>query len=170
MRDEGVDGWWDDDGPLPDYVPCDDEPEPVTAPADPLDDAVYWTRRRNQADAQTALAVYELLRTTPALGRVSRHDQVAAEIAPAFGWGTGAALNFVQVTDLLASRLRATFQQVIDGRLDWFKATKLAEYVAPLSPEHARQVEAKCLPKAAERTPARHCAAVRRAVAQVDPE
>jgi hypothetical protein len=171
MFESGGEQWsWDDHGPLPDPpvdLPDDPEPDPV---ADPLDDALHWTRVCNRAEAQRALAVHELLRTTTASGRVSRHDQVAGEIAAAFGWGMGAALKFVHVTDALATRLRVTFSAVIDGRLDWYKASILAELTAPLTVEQAREVEAKTLGKAVERSPARHTDAVRRAVARIDPE
>jgi len=169
LESGGEDRSWDDDGPLPEPpvdLP-DPEPEPV---ADPLEDALHWTRRCNQAEAQRALAVHELLRTTIASERVSAHDLVAGEIAAAFGWGMGAALKFVHVTDALATRLRATFAEVIAGRLDWYKASILAEATAGLTLEQAQAVEAKTLSKAAERSPARHADAVRRAVAQVDPD
>ena len=54
--------------------------------------------------------------------------------------------------------------------LSWYKATILAEATAGLTAEQARAVEDKVLAKAAGRTPAQHADAVRRAVAQVDPD
>ena len=95
---------------------------------------------------------------------------VAAEIAAALGLGTREATRRVDIADLLANRLRATLAALCRGEIDWDKAATLADHVAPLTAEQARQVEAATLPHAATRTWARHADAVRRAVARIDPD
>src|SRR3954462_13682029 len=117
-------------------------------------------------DGQIALAVLHELHNTSTVGLISARDLVAAEIGPALGIGSRTALDLVDVCVALHTRLRA----VCAGDLSWYKATKLAELTAALSVDLARRGEEMVLAKAGGRTPARHAAAVRRAVAQVDPE
>src|SRR5207302_11248181 len=116
------------------------------------------------------LWVLRLLReTTPAAG-VGARDLVAGEIGPALGLGSGAAIKLVDLSVALHERLPATLRAVCDGELSWYKATILAEAVAPLTDDQAHQVEQLVLAKATERSRAQHGTAVRRAVAQVDPD
>src|SRR3954471_14057535 len=162
--------WWEDDCPLPDVPPVDlpDDPEPE--PVDALDEIVRSDRNHNATAGQRALWVLQLLRETTAIGGGSARDLVAGEIGPPLGLGSGAAVKLVDISVALHHRLPATLRAVCDGRLSWYKATTLAEAVAPLTDDQARQVEQQVLPKAAGRTPAQHANAVRRAVAQVDPD
>src|SRR3954452_25060308 len=170
MQSEPDDGWWEDDCPLPDVPPVDlpDDPEPE--PADALDEIVRSDRDHNATAGHRALWVLQLLRETTPIGGGSARDLVAGEIGPALGLGSGAAVKLVDISVALHQRLPATLRAVCDGRLSWYKATVLAEAVAPLTDDQARQVEQQVLPKAAGRTPAQHANAVRRAVAQGAPD
>src|SRR4051794_13159068 len=168
MRQDDETGW-QDDCPLPDVPPVDlpdDEDEPV----DFIDEAQRAARSRNVMDGQIALAVLHELHTTSTGGLIRPRDLVAAEIGPALGIGSRTATDLVDVCVALHTRLPATLRAVCAGDLSWYKATKLAELTAALSLDLARRVEEMVLAKAPGRTPARHADAVRRAVAQVDPE
>src|SRR3954447_23216979 len=127
-------------------------------------------KMRNAADGQIALRVLQLLRTTTPIGPVSARDRVVGEIGAALRLGSGAAIKLVDISVALHERLPATLRAVCGGSLSWHKATILGELTAPLTGEQARQVEDTVLPKAAQRTPAQHREAVRRAVARVDPQ
>src|SRR4051812_40924403 len=160
---------WQDDCPLPDVPPVDlpdDDPEPI----DFIDEAQRAARSRNVMDGQIALAVLHELHTTSTVGLIRPRDLVAAEIGPALGIGSRTAIDLVDVCVALHTRLPATLRAVCAGDLSWYKATKLAELTAALSLDLARRVEEMVLAKAGGRTPARHADAVRRAVAQVDPD
>src|SRR4051794_23432492 len=163
------DGWWEDDCPLPDVPPVDLPDDPDLEPVDGIDEARRADRNRNVMDGQIALAIlHELAATTP-IGGISARDLVAAEIGAALTLGAGAAMKLVALSVALHERLPATLRAVCDGSVSWYKATILAEAVAPLTDAQARAVEEMVLPKAAGRTPAQHADAVRRAVARVDP-
>src|SRR4051794_6732928 len=166
MQEEYDDGWQDEDCPLPPVDLPDDDPEPI----DFIDEAQRAARYRNVMDGQLALAVLHELRTTTTVGLIRPRDLVAAEIGPALGIGSRTATDLVDLCVALHTRLPATLRAVCAGDLSWYKATKLAELTAPLTIDQARRVEEMVLAKAPERTPARHADAVRRAVAEVDPD
>src|SRR5947209_10500139 len=169
MQDGIDDGSWWDDGPLPEPpvdLPHDPEPEDVDA----VEEIVRLDRSHNRLDGHRALWVLQLLATTTPAGGISARQLVAAEIGPALGLGSGAAITLVDICVALHTRLPATLRAVCDGWLSWFKAMKLAELTAPLTDEQARAVEDQVLAKAGDRTPAQHADAVRRAVARIDPE
>src|SRR4051812_11311114 len=168
MGQDDASEWWDD-CPLPDEPPVDlpdDEPEPI----DFIDEAQRATRYRNVMDGQIALAVLHELRATTPIGPISARDQVAAEIGPALGIGSRTPTDLVDVCVALHTPLPPTLRAGWAGDPSWYKATKLTELTAPLTIDQARRVEEMVLAKAPERTPARHADAVRRAVAQVDPD
>src|SRR4051812_35232005 len=162
-------GWWDD-CPLPDVPPVDlpDDPEPDDV--DTLAEIVRIDRGNNRLAGNRALWIVQLLAETNPVGPISARNQVAAEIGPALGLGSRTATDLVDVCVALHTRLPATLRAVCAGDLSWYKAVKLAELTAALSLDLARRVEEMVLAKAAGRTSARHADAVRRAVAQVDPE
>src|SRR4051812_29705542 len=166
MQQDGEIGWQDGDVPLPPVDLPDDEDEPI----DFIDEAQRASRSRNVMDGQIALAVLHELHTTSTVGLISARDLVAAEIGPALGIGSRTATDLVDVCVALHTRLPATLRAVCAGDLSWYKAVKLAELTAALSLDLARRVEEMVLAKAPGRTPTRHADAVRRAVAQVDPE
>ena len=170
MRDGSDDegSWWDDAPPPEPPVDLPEDPEPEDV--DALNEVVRLDRGHNSLEGHRALWILRELATTTPVGGISAVDLVAGEIGPALGIGSGAALSLVHVSVALHRRLPTTLRAVCDGDLSWYKAAKLAELTAPLTDEQAREVEAKTLPKAAERSPARHVDAIRRAVAQVDPE
>ena len=160
---------WPDDGPLPEPpvdLPDDPEPEDVDA----LEEIIRLDRGHNRLEGQRARWILQLLATTTPTGGLTARQLVAAEIGPALGLGSGAATTLVDICVALHTRLPATLRAVCADGLSWYKAIKLAELTAPLTPEHARLVEEQTLPKAAERTPAQHADAVRRAVARIDPD
>src|SRR4051794_28413986 len=169
MQAASDDGWWEDDCALPDVPPMDLPDDPDPEPVDGIHEATRAARGRNVMDGQIALAILHELRTSTPIGGISARDLVAAEIGAALRLGSGAAITLVDVSVALRDRLPATLRAVCAGSLSWHKATILAELTAPLTDEQARAVEDLCLPKAAQRTPAQHRDAVRRAVARIDP-
>jgi len=91
----------------PDEEPCyDDGPDTWDHP-DPLDEAVRASRHRNMADGQVAMCVAHLLATTSPRECLSARTLVAAEVGPALGLGSGAALKLVDTVIALQTRLRA---------------------------------------------------------------
>src|SRR3954451_15319764 len=137
--------------------------------------AVCWSRVRNYADAMVGRTVAVQIAATSAVGgpadvvRVEAERLAAGELAAALRLGTGAADSLVFVADALARRLSATAAAVASGAVSWAKASTLAYATATLDTTQARAVEAKVLPFAAPRTPARHRDACRRWVARIDP-
>jgi hypothetical protein len=132
--------------------------------------AVAWSRVMSHAAGEIARAVVGYH------DRVSRDETLgatrltAAEFGVALRLGAGAADQLVHTSLALSRRLPATFAAVSSGDVSWAKAVALAERTVILTPEKARQVEDVVLPRAAERTPARHADAVRRAVDRIDPD
>ena len=169
MQGEDELEWWDDGGPPP-QPPCDlpDDPEPEDV--DALAEVVRVDRAHNRFEGDRARWILQLLRETTPVGPISAREQVAGEIGPALKLGSGAATKLVDISVALRDRLPATLRAVCDGHLSWYMATILAEGVAALTDEQARAVEDTVLAKALTRTPAQHRDAVRRAVAQVDPD
>src|SRR5438270_579757 len=155
MQDGIDDGSWWDDGPLPEPpvdLPDDPEPEPI----DGIQEAIRASRSRNVMDGQIALAILHELRTTTPAGGISARQLVAAEIGPALGLGSGAAITLVDISVALHTRLPATLRAVCAGEMSWYQATKPAQPTAPLTDDQARAVEDQVLGKAGERTPAQH--------------
>lgn len=132
--------------------------------------AVAWTRVSNHAAAQVARAVARFRARIDPGEALSPSTLTAAEFGVALGLGAGGADRLVATSAALATRLPDTLAAVDLGEVSWQKAITLAERTVGLTPEQARQVEALVLPAAADRTPARHADAVRRAVDRVDPE
>jgi hypothetical protein len=70
----------------------------------------------------------------------------------------------------LTERLPQTLAALKQGWIEEFKARLIADAVAPLSDEHAHQVEAAVLDKAAQQTPGQLRNRLAKAVLAVDPE
>jgi len=128
-----------------------------------------WARLRTYAEGQIARAVLVLRKRAPASELIDTNQLVSAEVAAALHLGTGGADRLVSTTVALATRFPSTLAAVQDGRVSWAKATTLAEQADVLDDAAAAVVESQVLPAAAERTPAQHADAVRRAVDRVDP-
>lgn len=131
--------------------------------------AVAWTRVLNHAAGQVARAVadfHDRIDPDEILGPVRL---TAAEFGAALRLGSGAADQLVHTAVALTRRFPDTLAAVVAGEVSWPKAVTVAERTAVLTPNQARAVEAVVLPKAADRTPARHTEAVRRAVDRIDP-
>src|SRR4051794_24137595 len=136
-----------------------------------------WSRVANHANGQLAAVVARLaatgdsasVSTANGVQVIDAHRLAAAELAPALGLGIGAADTLVSDAHDLVTRLPATLAAVLAGDLAWVKASYLAQATSWLTPEQAAEVEARVLPRAAGRTPARHREAVRKAVERVDP-
>jgi hypothetical protein len=128
-----------------------------------------WARVRTYAEGQIARAVLALRERAPADELIGADQLVAAEVSAALHLGSGAADRLVMTAVALATRFPATLAAVQAGAVSWNKAMALVEQAAILDDARAAWVEARVLPKAADRTPAQHADAVRRAVARVDP-
>src|SRR4051812_47239610 len=136
-----------------------------------------WSRVANHANGQLAAVVARLAATGDSVSVstangvqvIDAHRLAAAELAPALGLGIGAADTLVSDAHDLVTRLPATLTAVLAGDLAWPKASYLAQATSWLTAEQAAEVEARVLPRAAGRTPARHREAVRKAVERIDP-
>src|SRR4051795_10335245 len=136
-----------------------------------------WSRVANHANGQLAAVVARLaatgdsasVSTANGVQVIDAHRLAAAELAPALGLGIGAADTLVSDAHDLVTRLPATLTAVLAGDLAWPKASYLAQATSWLTAEQAAEVEARVLPRAAGRTPARHREAVRKAVERIDP-
>jgi hypothetical protein len=129
--------------------------------------AVVWARVENWAAARKTDAVAVVAGPPPC----SDDDPAAfawAEVGAALRLGDGESARLVHVARELRD-LPATREAMARGGLSWKKAATLAETTQTLTGEQRSEVEAAVLGKAAERTPAQHARAVRRAVDAVDP-
>ena len=129
-----------------------------------------WQRIANYAEAQRTRAVAVTVKVSPESPQVPRELHASAQLGAALGLGSGAADTLVSASPELTGRLHRTFAAMCDGSLSWRKGSSLAMSTIGLTDAQAAAVEAKVLPKAADRSPARHDAAIRRAVDQVDPD
>jgi hypothetical protein len=93
-----------------------------------------------------------------------------AEVAAALRLGDGAATALVHDARHLHSMLPETTAAFGRGELTWRKVSSLSGRTMPLNEEQCARVEARVLPRAAQRTPALHDRAVRRAVDLADVE
>ena len=96
MQSAGDDEWWDD-GPLPEPpvdLPDDPEPEDVDA----LAEVVRLDRGHNSLEGNRARWILQVLAETSPRGPISPRNQVAAEIGPALGIGSGAALDLIDIS------------------------------------------------------------------------
>jgi Domain of unknown function (DUF222) len=80
-----------------------------------------------------------------------------------------AATVWAELAVTLSWRLPATGEALRAGRIDLYRARRIAEATSVLSEQAAREVEAKILPGAGELTPAQLLRRLRRAVIAVDP-
>jgi hypothetical protein len=131
---------------------------------------VAWQRVTNYAEAHRTRAVAATVAASPDTREIPRELHASAQVGPALGLGSGAADTIITASPELLSRLPATFAAMLAGELSWRKASSLALATIGLTDDQAAAVEAKVLPKAADRSPAAHDAAVRRAVDQIDPD
>ena len=128
-----------------------------------------WERAGNYTDAQQGLAVAATVAACPDDPRIPRELHAAGQLGAVLGLGSGGTDTLIAASCQIAERLPSTRAMCLTGNLPWRKASSLAMGTLTMTAEQAARVEAKVLPKAAERSPARHDAAVRRAVEQVDP-
>jgi hypothetical protein len=132
--------------------------------------AVGMERIAAAAHARRGLAVNRALTCSPDLPEMPRELHAAGQLGPALGLGTGGTDTLIADAAQLATVLPATQSMALAGDLPWRKAASIATATIAMTPEGAARVEAKVLGKAWERSPARHDAAVRRAVDAVDPQ
>ena len=130
---------------------------------------VAWDRVANYAHARRGLAVTAAVAATPDTKEIPRELAAAGQLGAALGLGSGATDALIAESGQIAAMLPATLAQALAGDLPWRKASSIASNTLGMTPKAARRVEAKVLAKAWQRSPARHDAAVRRAVDQVDP-
>jgi hypothetical protein len=96
---------------------------------------------------------------------------VADEVSLALRISPAAARDRLELARTLTRRLRATFAALEQGRIDLYKARAIVEATARLvDPAVVADVEARVLPRAGEQTGTQLKAALRRAVAQADPD
>ena len=96
-------------------------------------------------------------------------DFVADEVALALRISPGAARERLHLARTPSGRLPDTLAALRRGDIDLYKARAIAEACARLDDEAARAVQARMLPGAASQTGAQLKAALRRAVAAIDP-
>jgi hypothetical protein len=155
----------------PELIECLVEIDPASLDEDgALGLTVAWQRVTNYAEAHRTRAVAATVAASPDGNEIPRELHASAQIGPALGLGSGAADTLITASPELTGRLPATFAAMLAGELSWRKASSLALATIGLTDEQAGAVEAKVLTKAAERSPAAHDAAVRRAVDQIDPD
>jgi hypothetical protein len=103
-------------------------------------------------------------------GRPARVCRDATEqVSLALMMSDYAATVWVELAVTLSWRLPATGEALAAGRIDLYRARRIAEATSVLSEQAAREVEAKILPGAGELTPAQLLKRLRHAVIAVDP-
>jgi hypothetical protein len=133
--------------------------------------AVAMQRISDAAAARVALGAARVVEVSPGNDpRVPREFNAAGQLGPALGLGSGGADTLVAASCQWAHALPQTRAMCLAGNLSWRKASSIALATIGMTAEHAARVEDKVLPSAATRSPARHSAAVARAVDQVDPD
>jgi Domain of unknown function (DUF222) len=93
----------------------------------------------------------------------------AAEVGAALCISPLAAAGRVNTAVELVEQLPATHAALLDGRIDRYRATVIADQTAVLGGEDRRAVEQRVLPEALRRTPKKFQALVCRAVHAADP-
>lgn len=106
----------------------------------------------------------------PARRREDAVDSAQAEIGLMLRVATGTAAGRVHDAQTWIGRYPATFAALRAGEITLPKARIIAEQTAALSAAEAAAVESKVLGRAANQTPGELRAAIRRAVARVDPD
>jgi hypothetical protein len=138
------------------------------------DQRVGWTvgcqRAANHWEALRASGVVATTQACPDDPQAPRELHAAGQLGPALGLGTGATDALIAESTQLVEVLPDAHATAIAGNLSWRKASSLASHTLGMAPDAARRVAGKVLAKSWHRSPARHDAAVRRAVDQVDPE
>jgi hypothetical protein len=99
--------------------------------------------------------------------RVSR--DATGQVGLALTMSECAAATWADLAVTLAWRLPATGEALRAGRIDLYRARRIAEATSVLSEQAAREVEAKVLPEAGQQTAAQLRERLRRAVIAVDP-
>src|SRR5882762_362637 len=94
----------------------------------------------------------------------------AAEIGAALTWSTQTAQKRLNLAHQLDTVLTRTRNAMSWGEMDLTKAQALAEIIAPLDDDKAREVEARVLPGAPDHTVRWLRDKARKAVAEVDPD
>ncbi len=103
-------------------------------------------------------------------GRPARVNRDATgQVSLALTMSECAAATWADLAVTLAWRLPATGEALQAGRIDLYRARRIAEATSVLSEQAAREVEAKILPEAGRQTAAQLQERLRRAVIAVDP-
>jgi hypothetical protein len=103
-------------------------------------------------------------------GRPTRVNRDATgQVSLALTMSECAAATWADLAVTLAWRLPATGEALQAGRIDLYRARRIAEATSMLSEQAAREVEAKVLPEAGRQTAAQLRERLRRAVIAVDP-
>ena len=150
--------------------------------------AQYWERVVAHAQARQArhLAHIEANpeplpqpRPAPASAEGSRRkpppgEHLAAvsatqEVALALRWSYGYAAERMYAAHVLVEQLPATLEAVAAGQFSYLHASSLAGAVKDLDPTVIGKVQARVLPRAGQQTVSEFRAAIRRAVAALDP-
>ena len=103
-------------------------------------------------------------------GRPARMCRDATEqVSLALMMSGYAATVWAELAVTLSWRLPSTGEALAAGRIDLYRARRIAEATSVLSEQKAREVEAKILPGAGELTPAQLLRRLRHAVIAADP-
>ncbi|HEX6471892.1 MAG TPA: DUF222 domain-containing protein, partial [Streptosporangiaceae bacterium] len=97
-------------------------------------------------------------------------EWVTDEIAAALTLSCGTAAHLVVMAEQLAESLPLTFAALQTGRVDAAKARVIADGLRSAQPDVAADVERRVVPAAPDQTCAQLRYAVRKAIAEVDPE
>jgi hypothetical protein len=138
--------------------------------AQALSYSLGWQRICHHTQAQVAAGVAQTVRAYPTNPLFNNYEGSARELEAALRLGPRQTDNMISVSLDLTARLRDTWDAVNAGGMSWGNAEILAGATGSLDDDKARAVQAATLPRAGERTSARHRDAVRRAVDRIDPE
>jgi hypothetical protein len=123
------------------------------------------------AAAQVAIAMLQAVQVRM-IGRLNQlrdgDRSVADEVAPELGMSRHGAQRLVGLSDDLLTRLPCTLSAMDRGELDVYKASKITDVTAPLSPEKCREVDGALAGRLAGKDPAQIRRAARDLVHRID--
>ncbi len=132
-----------------------------------------WQRIGAWAAAGQAAAVrtLDLRRAAQARERENKHlaEHVADEVAAALAWTGAAARQLVEDAARLAD-LPEVHAALCAGRIDWRRSVVFGDELAGIGPHDAARIAAQVLPDAERMTTSQIRRALRRAVADLDPD
>lgn len=132
-------------------------------------DVLLRAHEKERESARQAARVLADLAEFVALHDVADREFVCLEVAAVFRWSAAHAQAKVDLAVALATRLPATFSVFLEGRIDEYKARRIAEVTSLLTDEQATQAEAEVIGVAEELTVRQLDHRLRQAVAYVDP-